>query len=217
MTNMMNPTTLSVNDLEAFSVAQVTLTNNVLSVTAGRTYQVSGRHVRLNIVQAAADQSKLMAAIQFNGQNILLGLSESLVNSLLADEDVSIEDLNLDILTLLFRVKFAPKMPQGVQFKDLVFSNQNGLEESFKALPKQLVLQAVDAQTHERMGWELCIHAMPQTSLAAFLKCFEFLVIDVAPSPLLKVRLPLPIIAAKTAIPAQQVQDIAVGDVILFG
>lgn len=216
--NMMNAKTLSVSDLQVLSAREVALKNNVLSVTAGRTYAVAGRQVRLNIAQdlANGDQPALMVALQFNGQNIALGLSNALVDSLLSSEEISLAQANLDILSLLFRVKFAPKMPQGVQFKGLAL-DATSLEGVFGGLPKQLVLQAVDAQSHEAMDWEIAIYAMPQTSLAAFLKCFEFLVVDVAPHPLLKVRFPLPIIAATSAIPAQQVRDIAVGDVILFG
>jgi hypothetical protein len=153
--------------------------------------------------------------VQFNGQNIVLGLSQSLVNALLQGEGVSLSDVNVDVLNLLVRLKAIPRLPQGVQFKGLTL-DANQLEQAFQVLPKQVTLLGA-TQSGELLNWDIAIYALPQTSLGAFLKGFEFMVAQMIPSPLLKAKVPMPIVAAKTAIPAEQLRDIAVGDVILFG
>jgi hypothetical protein len=119
------------------------------------------------------------------------------------------------VLNLLARLKAIPRLPQGVQFKGLAL-DANQLEQAFQVLPKQVTLRGA-TQSGELLNWDIAIYALPQTSLGAFLKGFEFMVAQMIPSPLLKAKVPMPIVAAKTAIPAEQLRDIAVGDVILFG
>jgi hypothetical protein len=46
-------------------------------------------------------QPALEVALRFNGQAIVLGLSESLVNALLAEQQIVLSDANVDILNLL--------------------------------------------------------------------------------------------------------------------
>jgi hypothetical protein len=212
----MNATLLTINDLEAVAAKDAAAQNAILSAISGRVYQIAGQELILGLSKdGSADVLKV--AMQFNGQNMVLGLSQSLVNALLQDEGASLSDLNVEILNLLVRLKLIPKLPQGVQFKGLALGDNNSLEPAFQALTKQVTLRAVTPATGELLNWDVALYAMPQTSLGAFLKGFEFLVTKNIPSPLLKAKIAMPMIAAKTAIPAQQLRDIAVGDVILFG
>ena len=210
----MNATPLTLNDLEVVTAKDAALQNAVLASIGGRLYQIGGQQLILGLSQGGSDEA-LKVAVQFNGQNIVLGFSQSLVNALLQGEGVSLSDVNVDVLNLLVRLKAIPKLPQGVQFKGLAL-DVNQLEQAFQVLPKQATLCGA-TQSGELLNWDIAIYAMPQTSLGAFLKGFEFLVAQVMPSPLLKAKVPMPIVAAKTAIPAEQLRDIAVGDVILFG
>jgi hypothetical protein len=210
----MNATPLTLNDLEVVTAKDAALQNAVLASIGGRLYQIGGQQLILGLSQDGSDEA-LKVAVQFNGQNIVLGFSQSLVNALLQGEGVSLSDVNVDVLNLLVRLKAIPKLPQGVQFKGLAL-DVNQLEQAFQVLPKQATLCGA-TQSGELLNWDIAIYAMPQTSLGAFLKGFEFLVTQVIPSPLLKAKVPMPIVAAKTAIPAEQLRDIAVGDVILFG
>ena len=210
----MNATPLTLNDLEAVSAKDAATQNAILSSIGGRLYQVAGQQLILGLSKDAGAEA-LKVALQFNGQNIVLGLSQSLVNALLQSEGASLSDVNVDVLNLLVRLKAIPKLPQGVQFKGLALDAAQ-LEPAFQVLPKQTTLRGA-TQTGELLNWDIAIYALPQTSLGAFLKGFEFLVAQTIPSPLLKAKVPMPIVAAKTAIPAEQLRDIAVGDVILFG
>ena len=210
----MNATPLTLNDLEVVTAKDAALQNAVLASIGGRLYQIGGQQLILGLSQDGSDEA-LKVAVQFNGQNIVLGFSQSLVNALLQGEGVSLSDVNVDVLNLLVRLKAIPKLPQGVQFKGLAL-DVNQLEQAFQVLPKQATLRGA-TQLGELLNWDIAIYALPQTSLGAFLKGFEFLVTQVIPSPLLKAKVPMPIVAAKTAIPAEQLRDIAVGDVILFG
>ena len=210
----MNATPLTLNDLEAVSAKDAATQNAVLSSIGGCLYQVAGQQLIFGLSKDVGTEA-LKVALQFNGQNIVLGLSQSLVNALLQGEGVSLSDVNVDVLNLLVRLKAIPKLPQGVQFKGLALDVAK-LEQAFQVLPKQATLRGA-AQSGELLNWDIAIYALPQTSLGAFLKGFEFLVAQTVPSPLLKAKVPMPIVAAKTAIPAEQLRDIAVGDVILFG
>jgi hypothetical protein len=211
----MNATPLTLNDLEVVTAKDAARQNAVLSSIGGRLYQIAGQQMTLGLSNdVGADALKV--AVQFNGQNIMLGLSQSFVNALLQDESVSLSQVNLDALNLLVRLKVVPILPQGMEFKGLSLGSANTLGQAFQALSKQISLRGA-TQAGELLNWDVAIYALPQTSLGAFLKSFEFLVAQIIPSPLLKAKLPMPIVAAKTAIPAEQLCDIAVGDVILFG
>jgi len=210
----MNATPLTLNDLEAVTAKDAALQNAVLAAIGGRLYQIAGQQLILGLSKEGSGEA-LKLAVQFNGQNIVLGLSQSLVNALLQGEGVSLSDVNVDVLNLLVRLKAIPHLPQGVQFKGLAL-DKNQLEQAFQVLPKQVTLRGA-TQSGELLNWDIAIYALPQTSLGAFFKGFEFMVAQMIPSPLLKAKVPMPIVAAKTAIPAEQLRDIAVGDVILFG
>ena len=209
----MNVSALTINDLKSISAKEAATQNAVLLAVGGRLYEIAGQSVLMQLGQSNGDALKV--ALQFNGQNILLGLSESLVNALLKDEGGSVANLNADILNLVIRLKLLPKLPQGVQLSG-VYLNGDVLPEPLQALPRQVTLQAVAPQTQELMGWTVEVSSMPQTSLGAFLKCFDFLVGQKLPSPLLKAKVPMPLIAATTSVSAEQLRDIAVGDVILI-
>ena len=209
----MNVRPLSIEDLSAIAGAQVATQNAVLSALNHRVYQIANQAVHLQL--GVFGESALKVALQFNGQNIVLGISESLANALLKSEGGSLAELNEEILNLIIRLKLIPKLPQGVEFKG-VYVVASAMPEHFQVLGQQVSLQAVIADTGESLNWQIGIYAMPQTSLAAFLKCFEFLVSQKRPSPLLKAKIPMPLIAARTSVPAEQLRDIAVGDVILI-
>jgi hypothetical protein len=211
----MNATPLTLDNLEAVTAKYAALQNAVLAAIGGRLYHIAEQQLIWGLSKDGDDEA-LKVALQFNGQNIMLGLSQSLVDALLQQEGVSLSDINIDVLNLLVRLKAVPKLPQGVQYKGLSLGRINTLEQAFKSLPKQVTLCGA-TQSGELLNWNIAIYAMPQTSLGAFLKGFDFLVAQTMLSPLLKAKVPMPIVAARTAIPAEQLRDIAVGDVILFG
>jgi hypothetical protein len=221
---MMIAQTLTLDALESVSAKSAAMTNSVYMAVRGQVLNLAGQSCALklssDVNQAFSNQvlnhSALKVALRFNGQAIVLGLSESLVNALLAEQQIALADTNVDILHLLIRLKILPYLPQGLEFVDLAITPIGALEAPFDALPEQVSLSAVHAQTSEWFGWCVTVYAMPQTALKAFLKCFEFLVMQTIPSPLLNARIPMPIIAARTAIPANQLNDLAVGDVVIF-
>ena len=212
----MNAIPLTINNLEAVSAKDAATQNAILAAIGARAYHIAGQEFILGLSKDGGTEA-LKVALQFNGQNIVLGLSPALVNALLQSESASLADLNEEVLNLLVRLKLVPSLPQGLQFKGLSLVENNTLEPAFQALAKQATLRAAIPESGELLNWDIAIYAMPQTSLGAFLKGFEFLVTKNIPSPLLKAKVPMPIVAAKTAIPAEQLRDIAVGDVILFG
>jgi len=216
--------TLTLDALESVSAKSAAVTNSVYMVIRGQVLNLAGQSCTLklsnDINHAFNDQRPnppaLKVALRFNGQAIVLRLSESLVNALLAEQQITLADTNADILHLLIRLKILPNLPQGLEFVDLATTPTSTLDAPFEALPEQVSLYAVHAQTSEPLGWSIAVCAMPQTTLKAFLKCFEFLVIQTMPSPLLNAQIPMPIVAARTAIPAGQLNDLAVGDVVIF-
>ena len=216
--------TLTLDALESVTAKSAAVTNSVYMAVRGQVLSLAGQVCTLKAssdVNQAFDYqvlnpAALKVALRFNGQAIVLELSEDLVNALLAEHQIALADTNVDILTLLIRLKILPNLPHGLEFVDLAMMPTGALEAPFNALPEQVSLNAVHAQTTEPLGWSVTVYAMPQTTLKAFFKCFEFLVVQTMPSPLLNAQIPMPIVAARTAIPADQLNDLAVGDVVIF-
>ncbi len=211
----MNATPLGLEQLEAVSAKDAALQNAVTSAIARRLYQIAGQSVMFGLADGQTSEV-LKVALQFNGQNIVLGLSQSLVDALLKGKSTSLTNLNVDILNLIARLKLVPVLPQGTELKGFHFGNESTLDAMLQALPKQVSLRAMTA-AGEPMTWEIAIYALSQTSLGAFLKGFDAFVTQRIPSPLLKAKVPMLIVAAKTSVPAEQMRDLALGDVILFG
>jgi len=209
----MHSSPLSLSDLRQVSAKDAATQNIVLSAIFGRIYQIAGVAVTFDI--ATPQNDALKVALQFNGQNIVLGLSESVVNALLKGEGASLSECNEDILSLVVRLKLIAKLPKGLEFKGIYLAT-TALPDSLRVLPCQVALQGRDAQSAEALDWNVAIYALPQTGLGMFLKSFDFLVTKRIPSPLLKARVPMPIVAASTTVPAHQLNDLAVGDVILI-
>lgn len=209
----MNAIPLSLNDLQAVTVKEAVTQNAVLTATARKTYQIAGTQFVLTLGESNVDALKV--AVQFNGQNIVLALSESLVNVLLKDEGGQLSALNDELLALVVRLKLIPQLPAGIEFK-AAYLALDTVPENLAALPLQACLQAKNSMSMESLGWNVSIYALPQTSLGVFLKSFDFLVVGLTPSPLLRASIPMPIVAAQTSVSAEQLLDLAIGDVILL-
>jgi len=210
----MNVTPLTLNDLQPITAKEAATQNVVLTNTARKIYQIAGTQFRLTLGESSV--ASLNVAMQFNGQNLLLGLSESLVNVLLRDEGGQLNLLNDELLGLIVRLKLVPQLPPGLDFKGAYIAGMDVLPENLAMLPLQVCLQAIDAGSMESLDWHISIHALPQTSLGTFLKSFDFLAVNQRLSPLIHASIPMPIVAAHTSIPAEQLLDLAIGDVILL-
>ena len=216
--------TLTLDALEPVSAKSAAVTNSVYMAIRGHVLRLAGQSCTFKLSSdvnhafnnSAPHSPALQVALRFNGQALVLGLSESLVNALLAEQQIVLSDANVDILNLLIRLKILPNLPQGLEFVNVAITQTSTLEAPFDGLPEQVSLSAVHAQTAEPLGWIVTVSAMPQTTLKTFLKCFEFLAIEAIPSPLLSAQIQMPIVAARTAIPADQLTDLAVGDVVIF-
>jgi hypothetical protein len=209
----MNVIPLSLNDLQTLTAKEAVTQNTILTATARKTYQIAGTQFVLTLGESNVDALKV--SLQFNGQNIVLGLSESLVNVLLKDEGGQLSALNDELLALVVRLKLIPQLPVGIEFKATYLASDK-VPENLAALSLQACLQTKDYMSMESLGWNISIYALPQTSLNVFLKSFDFLVVGVMPSPLLKASIPMPIVAAQTSVTAEQLFDLAIGDVILL-
>jgi hypothetical protein len=210
----MNVTPLTLNDLQSITAKEAATQNVVLTNIARKIYQIAGTQVSLTLGESSV--ASLNVAMQFNGQNLLLGLSESLVNVLLRDEGGQLNLLNDEILGLIVRLKLVPQLPPGFEFKGVYIAGMDAMPENLAMLPLQVCLHAIDAASAEALDWRVSIHALPQMSLGAFLKSFDFLAVDHRSSPLINASIPMPLVAAHTAISAEQLLDLAIGDVILL-
>jgi hypothetical protein len=113
----MNAHPLSIRDLQALTAKEAVTQNTVLAATARKVYQLG--HKQFFLTLGASHPEPLKVFMQFNGQNIVLGLSESLVSTLLKDEGGQLHQLNEELLTLIVRLKLIPQLPQGFEFKSV--------------------------------------------------------------------------------------------------
>jgi hypothetical protein len=212
----MNAKTLAISDLPSLSLKDCVAQNAAVSTLGGKAYRLANQDILWTLGDSKDAQEAIKVAVQFNGQNMVLGLSSALINALLAPEGGNLDSLNLEIIELVARIKLLPKLPQGIALTGIYLDPQV-LPENLQALPLQVSLSAHALNTKESLSWGVNVYALAQTSLKAFLKCFDVFVTQAVPSPLLKATVPMPLVVAKTTIPAQDLLDIAIGDVILIG
>lgn len=211
----MNVENFTLDDLPNLDGAIVERQNQLVALLSPRVYQIMGQEVSFQAQPNHSVQNAVYVGLLFAGQPFVVSISENFANLLLKDEGVMLSGVNKEILTLLIRVKLLASLPKDIQLKGLGFE-QAQLDPEFSALPGQLSLQAHAANSGEPMDLVIGIACYNNASQVEFLSAFDAWVVRQVASPLTCVPVDLPVVAAKTSVPAEQLQSLAVGDVILF-
>jgi hypothetical protein len=211
----MNVEHFTLDDLPQLDGAVVERQNQLVALLSPRVYQIMGQELVFKSSAPMVMDKAVYVGLLFAGQPFVIAVSENFANLLLKDEGVMLSQVNKDVLTLLIRVKLLSSLPKDIQLKGLALE-QAQLDSEFSALPAQLSLQAHIASSGEPADLMITLHSYNNASQVDFLASFDAWVARQIPSALLNVPVDLPMVAAKTSIPADQVQTLAVGDVILF-
>lgn len=211
----MNVENFTLDDLPNLDGAAVERQNQLVALLTPRVYRIMGQELAFKAEPTNSMQNAVYVGLLFAGQPFVVSVSESIANLLLKDEGIMLSQVNKEVLTLLIRVKLLASLPKDIQLKGLAFE-QSQLDPEFSALPGQLSLHAYSTQSGEPMDLNIGICSYNNASQVDFLSAFDSWVVRKLASPLLNVPVDLPVVAAKTSVPADQVQTLAVGDVILF-
>ena len=211
----MNVENFTLDDLPQLDGSLVERQNQLVALLSPRVYQIMGQELIFKPSAPAALGNAVYVGLLFAGQPFVISVSENFANLLLKNEGVMLSQVNKDVLTLLIRVKLLASLPKDIQLKGLAL-DQYQLDSEFSALPAQLNLQAHLAKSGEVADLQINLYAYNNASQVDFLASFDAWVARHLPSTLRNVPVDLPVVAAKTSIPAEQVQAVAVGDVILF-
>lgn len=214
------------DDLPALESAAVALRNADLALLGRRVFTVGGvpvqfQHEALAAQGAAGAQSASEPAVwlwlEWSGAPLLAGVSAAwaaAVTQTLAGQ--ALDQLGEPGLDLLCQLQLAPLLPAGLTLRQAALTR-----EALHDLPSGL--QCLGAwvgrhqATHEPSTHVAQLWAGLGFPLQAFVSAFKPLAREQLPSPLAALPIALPLVAARWRVDVDELQDLAVGDVLILG
>jgi hypothetical protein len=152
---------------------------------------------------------------------LLAGGSAAWAGALAQAEGVALAQLGPETLDLLCQLRLAPRLPTGLTLRQAAFERLALAAEAAEAAEGPglaLAGQWVGRHlaTGEASGHALQLWAPPGFALQALLQTLEPLVSDTLASPLAQLPIALPLVAARWQLPAAELIDLAVGDVLVL-
>jgi hypothetical protein len=164
----------------------------------------------------AADDVAVWLWLEWAGAPLLAGLSAAWAAALAQGAGVGLEQLSDETLDLLWQLRLSARLPAGLVLRQAAFRR-----EALTDLPAGLAFTGrwtgLHQATGEASGHGVQLWAGPGFPLQALHRAFEPFVSEVLPSPLAQLPIALPLVAARWSVDAAELQDLAVGDVLLLG
>ena len=155
--------------------------------------------------------------LEWAGVPVLAGVSAAWAGAVAQTlAGLGLDQLGEPSLDLLCQLKLAPRLPQGLTLRQAALSR-----EALQGLPAGLHSLGAWVGRHQATQ-EPCAHGVrlwagAGFALQAFLRAFEPLASRQLPSPLAAMPIALPLVAARWQLPADELHDLAVGDVLILG
>lgn len=212
-------TAIGLNNLAHADAAGVSSRNADLAVLARRIYRIGGAQLRFVRSEAPAADTQAPAIwlwLEWAGVPLLAGISPAWAAAALQTVGVALEQLAENSLDLLCQTHLAPQLPAGLIVRQAAISRTH-----LQAPPRNLApigcWSGVHHDTGEATGHTVHVEAGPQFALRAFLQLFDPFVCATLASPLARMPIGLPLVAARWQVAANDLQDLAVGDVLVLG
>jgi hypothetical protein len=155
--------------------------------------------------------------LEWAGVPLLAGVSPAWADALsLTLAGAAIDQLGDASLDLVGQLKLAPRLPAGLTLRQAARTRQ-GLDDGPDGLDSLGVWVARHVDTGEPSGHAVQLWAGSGFALQALLGAFVPLSTARQPSPLADLPLALPLVAARWHVAADQLLDLAVGDVLILG
>ena len=189
---------MQLSDLEQLTCEQVARHNREIAHLARRVYAIGGTNYRFVRSQAKVDA----IGLEMEG-GFTIGLSSGLLNLVLAPQHVTTEELSSDWLDFLVRAQLASFLPPSLTVRKIVSCPQF-----------EHIYSAKSFDTGQDVDFAVGISGHPDP--LAVLSLMDFVVVGMAASPLANFPVSLPLMASAFDVPAQQLLDLQVGDVLLI-
>lgn len=214
-------TAIGLQDLIAFEGAEVDRLNADLAFLDRRIFQLGGlelRFVRLDDGAPTAETAAPPAAwlwLERAGVPLLAGFSAAWAGAWTQDAGMGLDQLSEEALNLLAQLTLSPRLPAGLTLRAAALER-----DAMTDLPPGLGAvgrwSGRDAATGEPSGHEIQVWGGAGCTPQALYATVAPLTHRVLPPPLAQVPVPLPLVAARWSVDADQLHDLAVGDVLLL-
>lgn len=205
-------------NLDAYAVGQ---SNQDLLHLASREYVLDGMPVRWgrepdDHTGGSMDGQQVWWALEYAGQTLRLGTSESLAQAWMAPWGLRLVDLNPQTLDLLAVSHLMPQLPPSLRFQAAAFS-LDGLGPPSEELTVHGCWRARHAQTGERLAHRVQVLAPPAFALYALLATLDTVLKPQRLKPKLAgFKVQWPVVAARWSVEAGELADLELGDVLLL-
>lgn len=221
--------TIGLADLAMLDAAEVARHNAGLAFLARRVFTLGGLPVRFERlvdtdVDDPAEPPALWLALALAGVPLLAGVSAAWAGALAQAEGVALAQLSPETLDLLCQLRLAPRLPTGLTLRQAAFERRalaaEAAETAEAAERPGLALAGHWAGRHlatgEASGHALQLWTPTGFALQALLQTLEPFVSGTLASPLAQLPIALPLVAARWQLPAAELIDLAVGDVLVL-
>jgi hypothetical protein len=177
--------------------------------------------VRMSSVPEGDQPGDLWLALTFQGQPVMLRVSQAWAQALAGGVGLDICTLDDDLLNVLCLSRLVPHLPRGLIWLGVSRSRSDLLAWSVWTQEVSWhdfgVWIAHDPLTEEPGTWQVQIWGQPDMALYALWHAFDPYVAHRPPTPLSESPWALPLVAARWSVDALELTDLAVGDVLLIG
>lgn len=218
------------DDLPALEASAVALRNADLALLGRRVFALGGvpvrfRHEALAPAQASgsahstswASEPAVWLWLEWSGAPLLAGVSAAWAGAVTQTlAGLALDQLGEPGLDLLCQLQLAPLLPAGLILRQAAL-NREALHNRPSGLQCLGAWVGQHQVTHEPSAHVAQLWAGPGFPLQAFLQSFKPLAREQLPSPLAALPIALPLVAARWRVGADELQDLAVGDVLILG
>jgi hypothetical protein len=193
-------------ELAQYSSAQIAHQRHAINVLCSRVFCIDRADVFVRpTAKIAGKMYKL--DLRFFGHSIAIWVSTACLDTILDSLSVTIDDLSPDALELLL-VSSRSKLPDNVQISAI----------SSERCPKSaLAFEMISYTSAQKLGWYCALEYADDFPLADFVDSFGGYIKGIMASPLASLPIAIPLIAAQIDLPANELTQLALGDVLLLG
>lgn len=167
--------------------------------------------------EASAWEPAVWLWLEWSGVPLLAGVSTAWAGAMAQTlAGAGIDQLSDAGVDLLCQIKLAPRLPAGLMLRQAARARQ-ALDDGLDGLELLGVWAARHLGTDEASGHAVQLWAGAGFALQSFLSAFAPLSSGRQASPLAGVPMTLPLVAARWHVDADQLLDLAVGDVLILG
>lgn len=188
--------------LEQTTAPVVKRNNRMIRLLANRVYEMLGQRVFL-VRSEQALTNAVKVDFHHLGRDFSVYVNAAMVDAFLDQYHISLQDMSKDALKLLL----LSIEGQAVQIKDL-----NPVTE----FPQGQVFRVISYDTSHELGWYVMFDAHDGFPMEAVMEAFSPYLKGVMTHPLNTLPITVPLVACTMELPAHELDDIEVGDILLL-